>query len=334
MDDTDEDAKNRAEMADLRMRGAFLSPFSTFFTILYGVCVVYLLWYFLFLVLPVAVTSVLSIPGAFFAVFLAIVAVFAPGFAIIPIFAIFLLEYFVFGRSLFDLSWVNIFGILVLGIYGVVHTSYAMNMIARVRGDRPMPLFGENPMVKKEILEREMQRHTSGMSAIAMISTTCGLFFSICVFYIGATDPVSRVIPIELILPLITILPIAFTLTSGLRLVYVQSEASVGSAIKWTLIYFSLIIFGFTWVYQGLYPRSGDILCLNVPEYLSSSSFDHSLNSLYFSVVTFTTLGYGDIQPLGWCRVVAASQALCGILFTPLFIAFLFGVIAKQARPK
>lgn len=42
--------------------------------------------------------------------------------------------------------------------------------------------------------------------------------------------------------------------------------------------------------------------------------------SLYLSIVTYTTVGYGDYLPMGWIRGVAALEALSGILFTPLFL--------------
>ncbi len=44
------------------------------------------------------------------------------------------------------------------------------------------------------------------------------------------------------------------------------------------------------------------------------------LNSLYFSVVTFTTLGYGDITPIGVSRLVAACEAFCGSFSLALFV--------------
>lgn len=43
-------------------------------------------------------------------------------------------------------------------------------------------------------------------------------------------------------------------------------------------------------------------------------------NSLYFSVVTFTTLGYGDITPLGYSRLIAAVEAFCGSFSLALFV--------------
>ncbi len=44
-------------------------------------------------------------------------------------------------------------------------------------------------------------------------------------------------------------------------------------------------------------------------------------NCLYFSVVTFTTLGYGDFQPLeGWSRFLVSSEALLGAFTMALFV--------------
>lgn len=40
--------------------------------------------------------------------------------------------------------------------------------------------------------------------------------------------------------------------------------------------------------------------------------------SLYFSVITFTTLGYGDVAPAGWGKLVATAEAASGLLLTVL----------------
>ena len=42
--------------------------------------------------------------------------------------------------------------------------------------------------------------------------------------------------------------------------------------------------------------------------------------ALYFSIVTFTTLGYGDLQPSTHMRPVAAVQALVGYVYLGLFV--------------
>lgn len=51
------------------------------------------------------------------------------------------------------------------------------------------------------------------------------------------------------------------------------------------------------------------------------------LTSLYFSVITFGTLGYGDIQPVGgWARALASVESLLGALL----LALLVYVLARQ----
>lgn len=42
--------------------------------------------------------------------------------------------------------------------------------------------------------------------------------------------------------------------------------------------------------------------------------------ALYFSIVTFTTLGYGDLTPTPSFRLVAASEAVAGLLLSGLFL--------------
>ena len=41
---------------------------------------------------------------------------------------------------------------------------------------------------------------------------------------------------------------------------------------------------------------------------------------MYFSVVTFTTLGYGDLVPVGPSRVIAAIEAFVGSFTLALFV--------------
>ena len=43
-------------------------------------------------------------------------------------------------------------------------------------------------------------------------------------------------------------------------------------------------------------------------------------NCIYFSVVSFTTLGYGDYHPVGWSRVVGASEGFMGAFFMSMYV--------------
>lgn len=45
------------------------------------------------------------------------------------------------------------------------------------------------------------------------------------------------------------------------------------------------------------------------------------LNCIYFSVVTFTTLGYGDITPRGLAEALSAMEAFTGAFMMALFVA-------------
>ncbi|GEK09623.1 ion channel [Pseudoalteromonas peptidolytica] len=61
------------------------------------------------------------------------------------------------------------------------------------------------------------------------------------------------------------------------------------------------------------------IMQLNLTNSLSDNA-TALLNSFYFSVVTFTTLGYGDITPVGISRLIAAIEAFTGSFSLALFV--------------
>ena len=69
---------------------------------------------------------------------------------------------------------------------------------------------------------------------------------------------------------------------------------------------------------------------------LFRSTFDgsaHAMTLLYFSFVTLTTLGYGDVMPKSdMARMFAVSEALIGQLYLVIFMARLVALYVVSIR--
>jgi len=95
---------------------------------------------------------------------------------------------------------------------------------------------------------------------------------------------------------------------------YGEKPANV---VVFSLIF--IIVCAFLYFFLGI-QFNGELLQFSA----SSSSVVEGIKqffvALYFSVVTFTTLGYGDITPVGVSRVVAAIEAFAGAFTLALFV--------------
>ncbi|MCU4674950.1 pentapeptide repeat-containing protein [Catenovulum sp. 2E275] len=70
-------------------------------------------------------------------------------------------------------------------------------------------------------------------------------------------------------------------------------------------------LFGF---YQGIY-------LIQFNSQLSfADNFHHFLLSLYYSFLAFTTLGFDNLTPIGWSKVVTSLQAFLGSFIMALFV--------------
>lgn len=62
---------------------------------------------------------------------------------------------------------------------------------------------------------------------------------------------------------------------------------------------------------------------------LKNSNFDANFliskfgNTLYFTIITFTTVGYGDIIPLNWMKMAVSLESFLGVFFTSSFVVSL-----------
>jgi hypothetical protein len=81
---------------------------------------------------------------------------------------------------------------------------------------------------------------------------------------------------------------------------------------------FIIVCCAFLYTFTGIDYR-GEVLAFN-----SQASINENISlffsCLYYSVVTFTTLGYGDITPVGISRAIAAAEAFTGSFTIALFV--------------
>ena len=91
-----------------------------------------------------------------------------------------------------------------------------------------------------------------------------------------------------------------------------------------------------TWLFVGL---AGWIILLHVTEimvwafaYTLLNAMPDLPSAMYFSAVTYTTTGYGDVVlPQSW-RLVGAVEALTGILMCGWSTGFFFAVLSHWLR--
>jgi tetratricopeptide (TPR) repeat protein len=110
-----------------------------------------------------------------------------------------------------------------------------------------------------------------------------------------------------------------------------KNKKGLGSSIKmffvWLMLSFSCLIWG-----HGERPSRTLLSCLVI---IIGSAVLYSLgytikegiisrpnlsDALYFSVITFSTVGFGDVTAAGLTKIVVMIESVCGIFIMPLFI--------------
>ncbi len=80
-------------------------------------------------------------------------------------------------------------------------------------------------------------------------------------------------------------------------------------------------------LFAGIY-RGYGLLGSSVPE----KGFIEGSTSLYFSIVTWTTLGYGDYQPKTGIQLIATFQSALGYIFLGLAVAIIANMMIKVKK--
>ena len=66
--------------------------------------------------------------------------------------------------------------------------------------------------------------------------------------------------------------------------------------------------------------------------HIAGESAAHIFDSVYFSAITFTTVGYGDVAPVGSIRFLAGTEALTGFVLIAWSASFTYLEMEKFWR--
>ena len=82
-------------------------------------------------------------------------------------------------------------------------------------------------------------------------------------------------------------------------------------------VLFSIVVvnFIFSLIYTMFYSASNMLTCMDN----SVGIFEKILGNLYFSAITFFTVGYGDCSPLGFFKILAPLEGFCRSVSNVLF---------------
>ncbi len=115
-------------------------------------------------------------------------------------------------------------------------------------------------------------------------------------------------------------LTIFFGLSVAGLFTYLKNSRSISDAHLYTAVSIYLLI-GMQWF--ALYSAI-DAVRPGMFSQSASATADRQTELLYFSLVTLSTLGYGDIVPLrGEVRILAALEAITGVLYIAITVALL-----------
>jgi potassium channel LctB len=95
------------------------------------------------------------------------------------------------------------------------------------------------------------------------------------------------------------------------------------------------VILTFTIIFMILdYSNAGPIVDHYRGHVKANGWFDPLIKPLYFSAITLLSVGYGDITPFGWSRVVSVLEAMIGYLLPATFMVQAIRLFPRWFRQK
>jgi len=124
-----------------------------------------------------------------------------------------------------------------------------------------------------------------------------------------------------------------FALTVVCLFTYLKNARTILSSHLFTAVSIYVLI---GMLYFSLYSAI-DVFCPGAFQLSPSVATDRPSELLYFSLITLSTIGYGDIVPVyGVARMLAALEGMTGVLYVAIMIALLVSAFRWQgdARPE
>ena len=90
--------------------------------------------------------------------------------------------------------------------------------------------------------------------------------------------------------------------------------------MRWHIVFFVLVVIAFGIAYMCFTPQ-GDGIGQNSTPLFEVYTFVTFLNGIYFSVITVSSLGYGDMHPMGISKALICIEVLLGLAMIGIMIA-------------
>jgi hypothetical protein len=110
---------------------------------------------------------------------------------------------------------------------------------------------------------------------------------------------------------------------------YLRNAHNIGDSHLYTAVSIYLLL-GLQWF--ALYSAI-DVIRPQSIQHSTSAAADRHAELLYFSLVTLSTVGYGDVVPLkGEVRMLAALEGLTGVLYIAITVALIVSAYGPRAK--
>jgi hypothetical protein len=85
--------------------------------------------------------------------------------------------------------------------------------------------------------------------------------------------------------------------------------------LKWLVVAIAVVVVGFSFGYWYLSEHGSLVFTYETDAHPGFG------DALYFSIVTISSLGYGDIRPIGWARALVGLEVTMGLAFLGVLVA-------------